>query len=151
MERVTHNYVFQRTQSLHRRRAIGPKVRHSTAPAPRNPVRPARHRDMRWAVASLVSLLMTTPVVDSSTPSEPLPEDPLTELDPVTVTPPYLYEGDRHLGRLRKSLPDMGGDSPASGAIAAIRKLYEQRKDPNKLDPFQQDVLLRALGEREDF
>lgn len=99
----------------------------------------------------VAGLLMATPVAGSSTPGEPLPEDPPTELDPVTVTPPYLYESDRQLGRLRNSLPDMGGDSPASGAIAAIRKLYEQRKDPNKLDPFQQDMLLRALGEREDF
>lgn len=98
-----------------------------------------------------VGFLIAAPVVGSSTPVDPMPEDEPTELDPITVTPPYLYESDRQMGRLRKSLPDMGGDSPASGVIAAIRKFYEQRKDPNKLDPFQQDMLLRALGEREGF
>lgn len=98
---------------------------------------------------AVIGVLMATPASGSS--AEPVPEDPPTELDPITVTPPYLYESDLQLSRLRKSLPDMGGDSPASGAIAAIRKFYEQRKDPSKLGPFQQDMLLRALGEREDF
>jgi hypothetical protein len=95
--------------------------------------------------------LVATPAVGSPALVEPLPEDEPTDLDPITVTPPYLYESDRHLSRLQKSLPDLGGDSPASGAVAAIRKFYERRKDPNQLDPFQQDVLLRALGEREGY
>jgi hypothetical protein len=99
----------------------------------------------------VAGLLVVAPVVGASTPVESVPEDEPTELDPITVTPPYLYESDRQLGRLRNSLPDMGGDSPVSGVLAAIRKFYEQRKDPNKLDPFQQDMLLRALGEREGF
>lgn len=104
---------------------------------------------MRYLVA--VVFLMLTPLAGTSAPNEPVPEDAPTELDPITVTPPYLYDGDRQLGRLRQSLPDMGGDSPVSGALAAIRKVYEQRKDPNTLDPFQQDMLLRALGERDGF
>ena len=55
------------------------------------------------------------------------------------------------MGRLRSSLPDLGGDSPVSGVVAAIRELYEKRKDPNDLDPFQQDMLLRVLGEKDGF
>jgi hypothetical protein len=97
----------------------------------------------------VAALLVATPMAEASV--ELPAEDEPTLLDPITVTPPYLYEGDRQLGRLRKSLPDMGGDSPVSGVIAAIRKFYEQRKDPNTLAPFQQDMLLRALGEGDDF
>ena len=100
---------------------------------------------------TIVGLLMAVSVAAASTPIEPQAKDEPTELDPITVTPPYLYDGDRQLGRFRKTLPDMGGESPVSGVIATIRKFYEQRKDPDKLDPFQQDMLLRALGEGREF
>lgn len=99
----------------------------------------------------VAGILGAMPVVGAPDPGDSQAEDTPSELDPITVTPPYLYDGDRQLGRLRNSLPDMGGDSPASGVIAGLRRFYEQRKDPNNLDPFQQDMLLRALGEREEF
>lgn len=85
----------------------------------------------------------------SAANTEAAKEEEPTQLDPITVeAPPFLYESDRQLNKVKRSLPDMGGDAPVTGIIASIRKFYEQRKDPNDLGPFQQEMLLRALGER---
>jgi len=98
-------------------------------------------------------LLLFCAAVDAVQLTVPVPQPgDVTELDPIVVVPLrpyYAYEGQRQLNRLRSTLPEMGDESPVSGVIAQLRNFYEARKDPNSLGPFQQEMLLRALGERD--
>jgi hypothetical protein len=75
--------------------------------------------------------------------SEPAGEP--TELDPLTVTPPYLYESDRQLVRVARTLPDLG-EPGATGLLAQLSTFFAERGDPNQLAPLKQEMLLKTLG-----
>lgn len=81
-------------------------------------------------------LLVFVAIAANATAADEAP----TELDPIAVTPQYLYDSDRQLSRIAQSLPDLG----------APKGRLEQRSDPNTLGPLQQEMLLRTLGETDD-
>lgn len=74
--------------------------------------------------------------------------DEPVELEPIGVTPQYLYEGDRQLSRIANSLPDLG--APKDGLAGQLSDLFGKPSDPNALGPLQQEMLLRTLGETDD-
>lgn len=88
----------------------------------------------------------------------PAADDKPVELDPVTVTGKrtYLYESDRALERLKKNLPEFGGDKApvTEGLVDAVaegvKEYYQANKDPNTMKPDQQEMLLKTSGETAD-
>ena len=87
------------------------------------------------AVAAGVALAVVVAVLPPRCASGASAAEPAaTELEPITVTAPYLYPADRQIVRLRRHLPD-----PAEG-LARTPELIEQlsdffaaRADPNAL------------------
>ena len=56
------------------------------------------------------------------------------ELEPITVTPLYIFPGDRQMAYFRKQLPDLAsGDPRALGMLEQLSDFFATRSDPNEL------------------
>lgn len=109
-------------------------------------------------IATWPMLALSQAAPEAPTPAAPAADDKPVELDPVTVTGKrtYLYESDRALERLKKNLPEFGGDKPpaSEGLIddiaEGVKRYHQANKDPNDMSPEKQEMLLKTSGETAD-
>jgi len=94
------------------------------------------------ALVAVLAVLPPRCALNDAHGAEPPAGTAPAELEPITVTAPYLYPSDRQIARLRRHLPDFAdGLVRQPEFIEQLSDFFAARADPNTLSAREIDWL----------